>query len=158
MVEGPLRRPPSPRLRRTPPPHCFATGRKMFWAILAAMDKFSGLRGASGRWEDIHIQKIIKILTETDRIMKEINLPLDRPLTFLPTAQRWGVGPSGGWWRDWSGWARVSGVGVILKGCSCRSCPSVVPLARHLPIAARRGGKCFGSFLPRGIKLAACGG
>ena len=36
------------------------------------------LRGRSLSWEDIgHYQKIVKILVETDRVMKEIELPLD---------------------------------------------------------------------------------
>lgn len=35
-------------------------------------------RGRGLSWDDIgHYQKIIKILTETDRIMKEIALPLE---------------------------------------------------------------------------------
>ena len=36
-------------------------------------------RGRSLSWEDIgHYQKIVKILVETDRIMREIELPLAR--------------------------------------------------------------------------------
>lgn len=35
-------------------------------------------RGRTLSWDDIgHYQKIVKILAETDRIMKEIELPLD---------------------------------------------------------------------------------
>lgn len=35
-------------------------------------------RGRALSWDDIgHYQKIVKILIETDRIMKEIELPLD---------------------------------------------------------------------------------
>ena len=49
----------------------------MSWVILAATDKFSGLRGASGLWENTRCQKVIKILSGTDRIMNEIRLPLD---------------------------------------------------------------------------------
>ena len=36
------------------------------------------LRAGAISWDDIgHYQKIVKILAETDRIMKEIELPLD---------------------------------------------------------------------------------
>ncbi|NVD27067.1 hypothetical protein HUO14_03980 [Parasphingorhabdus flavimaris] len=49
----------------------------MFRIIFAERDKIGGLRGVSGLWEDIHYQKNLETLTETDWIMKEINLPFD---------------------------------------------------------------------------------
>ena len=72
-----LPRLPLRRAFGTPPPRRCATGRKMFRIIFAERDKIGGLRGVSGLWEDIHYQKNLETLTETDWIMKEINLPFD---------------------------------------------------------------------------------